>query len=402
VRRPSSAGDGPMISDLAFDAWKDRAALRPIDDVARLLQLSLKKIAPREWAGPCPRPGCGGHDRFAINLTKNVYNCRHCGGGDGIGLVMMARSLDFVAACEFINGEPAPDRDTRLSADDQERLAQEAAARAAAVAKRQADENAHRERERGRLYDIWHRAIPDADLLKAYLRLRLGTDIAVPSRLRLVREMPYYSQGADRGDILARAPAMVAPIVGADGRFRGLHFTYLDLARPNGKLHLLDAAGEPLPAKKVRGSKEGHWIELIRVDEPTTLVHGEGIEKVLAVWLALASVGRDLTTTAFWTSVDLGNLGGKSAASWTHPSLKSDKGRPQRVPGPVPDLDAPAIEIPDSVTDLVLLGDSTSDRFTTQCALARATARYAREGRTVRTAWAPADKDFDDVLREAA
>jgi hypothetical protein len=391
-----------MISDLAFDAWKERAALRPIDDVARMLQLSLKKIAPRELAGPCPRPGCGGDDRFAINLTKNVYNCRKCGGGDGIGLVMMARSLDFVTACEFINGEPPPDREAKLSDDDQTRLAEEAAARTAAAAKRQADEAAYRERERGRLYDIWHRAIPDADILKAYLRLRLGVDVAVPSRLRLVREMPYYSQGADRGDILARAPAMVAPIVGADGRFRGLHFTYLDLSRPNGKLHLLDAAGEPLPAKKVRGSKEGYWIELIKVEAPTTLILGEGIEKVRAVGLALERVGRDLTSTAFWTSVDLGNLGGKSAATWAHPSLKSDKGRPQRVPGPVPDLAAPAIEIPDSVTDLVLLGDSTSDRFTTQCALARATARYARDGRKVRTAWAPADKDFDEMVKEAA
>jgi hypothetical protein len=68
----------------------------------------------------------------------------------------------------------------------------------------------------------------------------------------------------------------------------------------------------------------------------------------------------------------------------------------------VPDLDAPAIVIPDSVEDLVLLGDSTSDEFTTRLAMCRAAARYAAPGRRVRVAWAPAGLDFDDLWRLAA
>jgi hypothetical protein len=390
------------VVDSAFLDWKRRAAERPIDDVARMLRLDLKKIAPHEFAGPCPRPGCGGHDRFAINTTKGVYNCRHCGGGDGIGLVMMARGVEFVAACEFINDEPAPDREARLTAEDRERLDREVAAREAEQARRREDENLFRARERGKLYDIWHRAIVGAPELAAYLRLRLGADVDRPHRLRLVRDMPYYSHGADRGEVLAHAPAMLAPIVGADGRFRGLHFTYLDLARPNGKLALTDAAGEPLPSKKVRGSQEGNWIELFAVERPRQLILGEGIEKVLAVWLAMSRIGRDLSSTAFWTSINLGNLGGPHDGAWTHPSLRNAAGRAARVPGPVPKLDGKAIAVPDSVTDLVLLGDSTSDRFTTHCALSRATARYARDGRTVRVAWAPEGQDFDDLLRVAA
>jgi hypothetical protein len=59
----------------------------------------------------------------------------------------------------------------------------------------------------------------------------------------------------------------------------------------------------------------------------------------------------------------------------------------------------PGIAVPDSISDIVLLGDGDSDRFVTGCALVRAAARFARPGRTVRAAWAPAGKDFNDLLR---
>jgi hypothetical protein len=188
-----------------------------------------------------------------------------------------------------------------------------------------------------------------------------------------------------------------------DGRFAGVHTTWLDLAQPKGKAAIVDAkSGAPLPAKKVRGSKKGGHIDLTGCKDPRELVLGEGIEKVLAIWTAYAAQGRDLTHIAFWTSVDLGNLAGKALASAPHPSMKTDKGRVARVPGPDPDPDSPAIAIPDTVERLVLLGDSTSDPFTTQCVMARAAKRYARDGRAVVCAWAPAGNDFDDLLREAA
>lgn len=84
-----------------------------------------------------------------------------------------------------------------------------------------------------------------------------------------------------------------------------------------------------------------------------------------------------------------------------HSTAKTAKRRAQRVPGPVPDLAAPGIPIPASVTRLVIIGDSTSARFMTECAGARATARWAAEGRAIVVAWAPAGQDFDDVLRLA-
>lgn len=197
---------------------------------------------------------------------------------------------------------------------------------------------------------------------------------------------------------------MLAPIVDAAGKFRALHMTWLDLARSNGKPLIKDPESPDveLPAKKVRGSKAGNRIELVDVKYPAQLFLGEGIETVLSVWLALERAGRDLTHVAFWSAVDLGNLAGRAAETVPHPMLKDARRRVRYVPGPAPDdTITHSVTIPDSVTDLVLLGDGDSDRFTTQCALARATQRYARPGRSVRTAWAPDGRDFNDLARAA-
>ena len=63
----------------------------PMADAVARLGLQLKRQG-RELVGPCPR--CGGRDRFAINLGKQVWNCRGCSrGGDAIGLVRHVRGL---------------------------------------------------------------------------------------------------------------------------------------------------------------------------------------------------------------------------------------------------------------------------------------------------------------------
>jgi hypothetical protein len=217
-------------------------------------------------------------------------------------------------------------------------------------------------------------------------------------------DVPYFIHAAGADGKVAprevhRGPAMLAAIIGADGRFSGLHITYIDLAQPKGKLVLAEAAtGEVMPAKKVRGSKQGGRIELVRHAAPARLYLGEGIETVLSVHRALSATGRLALGAAFWSSVDLGNLGGKAAETVPHPTARSAAGRALRLPGPVPDLAEPGIPVPHSVCDLVLLGDSDSDRFTTEAALERARARYARPGRTIRIAWPPAGRDFNDML----
>jgi hypothetical protein len=196
---------------------------------------------------------------------------------------------------------------------------------------------------------------------------------------------------------------MLLPIVAADGKFSGLHATYLDLAQPGGKVALKHPdTGEALPAKKVRGSKTGGRIEIHSAANPHTLIIGEGFETVLSVYQAHVAERRPIDGVAFWAAVDLGNLGGRAIETVPHPTLKTKNNRAQRVPGPVPDLDAPGIPIPESVERIVILGDGDSDRYTTACAIVRASARFAMPTRTVGVAWAPAGQDFNDLAPDWA
>jgi putative DNA primase/helicase len=57
-----------------------------------------------EHVGPCPV--CGGRDRFAINTTKRVWNCRGCNrGGDVIDLVQFLDGVDHRTACQTLAGQ---------------------------------------------------------------------------------------------------------------------------------------------------------------------------------------------------------------------------------------------------------------------------------------------------------
>jgi putative DNA primase/helicase len=264
---------------------------------------------------------------------------------------------------------------------------------------------------------MWARAVPlPGSSAGAYLEKRglifPPTAEGRVDRLRCIEDAPYWDSGKRDARVLRRAPVMLAPIVDGNRVFRGLHQTFIDLGHPKGKLQMIPDPDKPsqfLPSKKSQGSKQGNHVELIGPTEPRRLVLGEGNEKTIAVWMAierraqagmLPIGGIPFGETAFWSACDLGNLGGPNADTRVHPTLKTEKGRPLPVPGAVPDFDKPAIVIPDSVTDLVLIGDTTSDPFTTQLAMCRAAARYARPGRTVRVAWSPEGADFDDLWRE--
>lgn len=63
----------------------DAARAIPIEDELARRGITLKGKVERE--GPCPK--CGGTDRFSINTSKQVFNCRGC-GGKGSG------AIDFV------------------------------------------------------------------------------------------------------------------------------------------------------------------------------------------------------------------------------------------------------------------------------------------------------------------
>lgn len=94
-------------TDDLFDDWRRRADQCDLLATAVMYGAKLKR-AGREHVGPCP--ACGGTDRFSINPSKNLWNCRgHQGGGHGaIGLTMHVAALSFLQACEALTGEPSP------------------------------------------------------------------------------------------------------------------------------------------------------------------------------------------------------------------------------------------------------------------------------------------------------
>ncbi|MFG1465237.1 CHC2 zinc finger domain-containing protein [Xanthobacter sp. DSM 24535] len=397
--------------DPDFDAWVDDARAVTVAEVVAQRGIRLGKGAV-ERVGPCPV--CGGTDRFGINTRKNVFFCRGAGqGGDAIALVQYLDGADFLGACETLTGRaPLRGEGTRASPEE---LAARIEARRAKEAKREAISDKHREHERKALYAMWRGArVAAFSPVQDYLDLR-GLALPRGAGLRFLPDAPYFHGREDDGRgrtcprVIHSGPAMLAPITDADGVFRGLHCTWLDLDQPKGKAVIADPeTGEVLAAKKVRGSKQGGRILLVKapLGAPEWQIAGEGIETVLAVWWALVATGADLRNIEFVSGIDLGNLSGRATETVPHPTAtRTDvQGRVStcKVPGPVPDMDSPAMCVPPEIKRLTLLGDGDSDPFTTLCAMERARARHAARVPEVAVAWPPEGMDFNDMLRPAA
>jgi hypothetical protein len=96
------------VHSIDTDAWIDRARRVPIEVEIKSRGINLKGNGS-ERVGPCPK--CGGVDRFAINVKKQVFNCRGCDiGGDVIRLVQHLDGSDFLTACTRLANEPPPQR----------------------------------------------------------------------------------------------------------------------------------------------------------------------------------------------------------------------------------------------------------------------------------------------------
>ncbi len=87
-------------------------ATRMEDEVARRGGLGLKRIGG-ELIGACPQ--CGGRDRFAVSIRKQIFLCRGCGrSGDVVDLVQHIDRCDFKIAVQTLGGNetrpirPAP------------------------------------------------------------------------------------------------------------------------------------------------------------------------------------------------------------------------------------------------------------------------------------------------------
>jgi len=363
----------------------------------------LRKLGGR-LVGACPF--CGGNkgaQRFEILDKGASWTCAVCpAGGDIITFLQKAKGLDFRGAIEWLGGE--------LPAADPEDLKRLQDAHDKKRAAREKTEEKFREAERKRLWKVWEKAfLIHNTRAQAYLE---GRGMVVPDDcpgLRCADDMPYFhgeevdERGRRSPIVLHRGPAMVAAFIRPDGRFGGLHITWITESAAPVKIELHDPeTGELLKPKKMRGSKSGAHIWLTGPKEPTRLFVAEGIETIGSVYTAMVQAQRAIEDTAFWAAGDLGNMAGRSVKTVPHPKLKRPNGRAVSVPNDQPDPDDPGLSIPDSVEELILLGDGDSEPVLTEYAMTRAARRYAREGRIIRIAFAPAGQDFNDVLRGAA
>lgn len=408
----------------AINLFVEEAKAVTVTEAAALIGIVLK---PNQmtWAGPCP--ACGGRDRFSIHARKQAFNCRQCGGKgkDGIALMALAggHSLTsrtgFLAACsDALANRPVPEGgETESEEDRQARLERIAARRRKTEVQAAAQEksaNIWREKEVNRARGIYLNA-PDGGrprLLAEYLRRRTGFDMhdGVFANLRLQPNATYWHGKDERGFERAwyAGPAMLAPFITLDGVITGLHQTWIDLRRPPKFRADLGTGedGEPLPPKKMRGTKRGSLIPLFGLMQSARWVGGEGIENGLTI----AGAEGFRADTFYFAAGDLGNLAGPAdpASSFSHPQdVVADKRgriRAVRVAGPVPKPDqAPdeAMQVADHVTELMLLADGDSEKWMTAAAMVRAQARLSRPGREVWEWRAPDRTDFSSLMTSA-
>ena len=424
----------------------DLKARNPVPAVAGQWVTLRAKGRAGKFVGPCPLCSVGESrtaQRFECDSEKWV--CAVCpDGGDVIRLVARRAGLDpkrdFTRAIEMLGGvreiEETPDTARRAG----ERAYQESGVKSEmpasvpeayrslslsahwrdgwiTAARREAVNARYRERERERLYkNFWERAGKDSVAHAA--RYLEGRGLLTPPhiRLRWLPEVPYFLDGKERAEPIGAWPAMLAPILnvspeatpddlaaGRGYRFSGLHFTWLDPATPNGKALIRHpVSGEILPAKKMRGTKQGGYIDLGGCP-PTSaarVVAGEGIENVLAGYTLLAKSYRfaAIEITHFRAAGDLGNLAGKAMDRLAHPTAKTPAGRAVQVPGTVPDRDSLAMPLPPVARAVTWMCDGDSDGFTTRAAMQRAAARHARDGLRQIFMWPGDGCDWNDRI----
>lgn len=359
------------------------AHAKPIKDVADMLNIHGLRRAGSEWVGPCPRPGCGGTDRFSITTRKNLFNCRICGSaGDQIKLVEVVLGLTFPQALEWLCG-PRPEL-TEAERAERERIARENEAAAARKAER------YRREAIARARSIWQAGVPaEGTPVRAYLARRgIGADLlpVLPVCLRYHPALPYMAEFGNRDwREIHRGPAMLAAVQGPDGRFCGVQRTWIDLDQPKGKIVIAHpATGEDLPSKKTEGTKKGGAIRLKPASGAGTLVMAEGVETTFS-----ALVSGAMPDAAFWCGVDLGNMAGQRMI-----------GKGQKYAG-IPDMtDADAFVPPAWVRDLIFVQDGDSEPRLTRAKLLSGLRRAKAKipGLVARIVPVPEGMDMNDVL----
>jgi hypothetical protein len=107
-------GEGTPAPGLSRNEWNALVDQARASDMLALAGARLRRSG-HEFVGPCPV--CGGHDRFAINRRKQLFNCRGCGkGGSPIDLEMFLSGCEFVEAVRRLTNTTSPSAPHRSSA----------------------------------------------------------------------------------------------------------------------------------------------------------------------------------------------------------------------------------------------------------------------------------------------
>jgi phage/plasmid primase-like uncharacterized protein len=263
-------------------------AVRIEDEIASR-GIKLNGRGPERY-GPCPK--CGGTDRFAINTSKQIWNCRGCQrGGDVISLVQHLDGCTFDAAVATLSRQDpigcgidknaAPDRPNRCLTPHRGSCCKS---------------DVERARE---ALAIWSTARePQGTPAWTYL-VRRGIALeALPSR---INEALRFHPGCPWHD--ERRMCLVAlwtDII--SGEARAIH------------RRAITPDGENLGHWRAWGPTTGCVIRLWPDDEVSQdLVLGEGVETVLAAATRIAHRGTLLQPA--WAAGDAGHIGAFPALS---------------------------------------------------------------------------------------
>src|ERR1035437_1161816 len=169
---------------------EDLKGRNPCDVVAGAW-VSLRRHG-QKMIGPCPvcSPDPRSRDATRFECDAAGWVCAVCpDGGDVIRLVERGNGGSFKDAIAFLGGK-------RELVPGEAALAE--ANRAKLRAERERESNAYRERERRKLWGMFHPAVPSAGTIAAqYLALRQVRAPAIsPARLRYLANCPMYATGS--------------------------------------------------------------------------------------------------------------------------------------------------------------------------------------------------------------
>ena len=387
-----------MNGGFARRAWaekraRDRDDMKPrieraknVDLVALARRHGVAKLEKRgaEWAGLCPF-----HQEkspsFTIVPGKRMFHCFGCGWhGDAIKFEQVVTGVTFVDAVKALTGDAVKIPRSRGVA---------VPLTLPSPSRGEGDDfvDADRVRDQRRAFEIWKSCARCGtnSPVETYLRAR-GIDVAriggVPPSLRYHPALMHWG-------VRLEFPCMVALLQGCDSAPTGVHRTYLAAdARKKAELSA---------PKMILGGAAGSTIRFT-VARPW-LVIGEGIETTLSAMDAHGiewSDSRIAGVPGFWCAVSLGNMAGRGKGRGDphpDPSKADPRGNRRRLPARTPDMDAPALRLPDNVRRVTILRDRDgSDPLVTDALVARAVNRWRAEGRRVEVASPPAGMDFNE------